>query len=99
MGSRALVADSKEAWVFSYLSLALLVGVGLYALAGWWWADPIAALAMLPVIAWQGLETPHRHTPTRHRTRRGDMIYPAGPQLPSCGGTIGGDQGASGRPR
>jgi cation diffusion facilitator family transporter len=57
MGSQALVADSKETWVCSYLSLALLVGVGLYALAGWWWADPIGALAMLPVIVWQGWET------------------------------------------
>lgn len=57
MGSRALVADAKETWVCSYLSLALLIGVGLYALAGWWWADPIAALAMLPVIAWQGWGT------------------------------------------
>jgi divalent metal cation (Fe/Co/Zn/Cd) transporter len=57
MASRALVADSKETWVCSYLSLALLAGVGLYALAGWWWADPIAALAMLPVILWQGWET------------------------------------------
>jgi cation diffusion facilitator family transporter len=57
MGSCALVADSKETWVCSYLSLALLVGVGLYALAGWWWADPIAAFAMLPVIVWQGWET------------------------------------------
>ncbi|MQA15737.1 MAG: hypothetical protein GEV09_16730 [Pseudonocardiaceae bacterium] len=57
MGSRALVADAKETWVCSYLSLALLIGVGLYALAGWWWADPIAALAMLPVIIWQGWET------------------------------------------
>lgn len=57
MGSRALVADSKETWVCSYLSLALLIGVGLYALVGWWWADPVAALAMLPVIIWQGWET------------------------------------------
>ena len=57
MGSRALVADAKETWVCSYLSVALLVGVGLYALTGWWWADPIAALAMLPIIVWQGWET------------------------------------------
>jgi cation diffusion facilitator family transporter len=57
MGSRALVADSKETWVCSYLSLVLLIGVGLYAAAGWWWADPIAALAMLPIIVWQGWET------------------------------------------
>lgn len=57
MGSRALVADSKDTWVCSYLSLALLIGLGLYAAAGWWWADPVAALAMLPVIVWQGWET------------------------------------------
>ena len=57
MGSRALVADSKETWVCSYLSLALLIGVGAFALFGWWWADPIGALAMLPVIVWQGWET------------------------------------------
>ena len=57
IGSRALVADSKETWVCSYLSLALLVGVGAFALFGWWWADPIGALAMLPIILWQGWET------------------------------------------
>jgi divalent metal cation (Fe/Co/Zn/Cd) transporter len=57
MGSRALVADSAETWVCSYLSLALLLGVGLNAAFGWWWADPLGALAMLPVILWQGFET------------------------------------------
>lgn len=57
MGSEALKADAKETWVCSYLSLALLAGVGLNALFGWWWADPTGALAMLPVILWQGLET------------------------------------------
>jgi cation diffusion facilitator family transporter len=57
MGSRALVADAAETWVCSYLSLALLGGVGLHALFGWWWADPVGALAMLPVILWQGWET------------------------------------------
>jgi divalent metal cation (Fe/Co/Zn/Cd) transporter len=36
MGSRALVADAAETWVCSYLPLALLAGVGLYALFGWW---------------------------------------------------------------
>ena len=57
MGSRALVADAAETWVCSYLSLALLAGVGLYSLFGWWWADAVGALAMLPVILWQGWET------------------------------------------
>jgi cation diffusion facilitator family transporter len=57
MGSEALEADAVETWVCSYLSLALLAGVGLNAAFGWWWADPVGALAMLPVIVWQGWET------------------------------------------
>jgi cation diffusion facilitator family transporter len=57
LGSRALEADAIETWVCAYLSLALLVGVGLHASFGWWWADPVGALAMLPVIVWQGWET------------------------------------------
>jgi cation diffusion facilitator family transporter len=57
LASRALRADAVETWVCAYLSLALLVGVGLHIAAGWWWADPVAALAMLPVIVWQGWET------------------------------------------
>ena len=57
MGSRTLVADSKETWVCSYLSLTLLLGAGAYAVAGWWWVDPVGALAMLPIILWQGWET------------------------------------------
>jgi divalent metal cation (Fe/Co/Zn/Cd) transporter len=68
MGSRALVGDSKETWVCSYLSLALLIGIGSYALFGWWWADSVGALVMLPVIVWQGWKTltearePEAHT-------------------------------------
>ncbi len=57
LGSRALVADSVETWVCAYLSVALLAAVGLNAAFGWWWADPVGALAMLPVILWQGWET------------------------------------------
>jgi divalent metal cation (Fe/Co/Zn/Cd) transporter len=57
MGSRALVADSVETWVCAYLSVALLAAVGLNAAFGWWWADPLGALAMLLVILWQGWET------------------------------------------
>ncbi len=57
MGSRALRADGIETWVCSYLSLALLLGVGLHGAFGWAWADPLAALAMLPVILYEGWET------------------------------------------
>ena len=54
--SRALVADAKETFVCSYLSLTLLAGLGLNALFGWWWADPVAALTMLPLVIREGWE-------------------------------------------
>lgn len=56
LGSRALAADAVETLVCSYLSLTLLLGLGLNVLAGWWWADPVAALAMLPLIFKEGFE-------------------------------------------
>jgi divalent metal cation (Fe/Co/Zn/Cd) transporter len=54
MGSRALEADAVETWLCAYLSGTLLIGLGLNAWLGWWWADPTAALAMVPFIIWQG---------------------------------------------
>jgi divalent metal cation (Fe/Co/Zn/Cd) transporter len=56
LNSRALEADSKETFVCAYLSFALLAGLGLNAALEWWWADPIAALAMLPLILHEGRE-------------------------------------------
>ena len=56
LDSRALAADAMETWVCSYLSLVLLAGLGLNAVFGWSWADPIAAVAMLPLIAKEGWE-------------------------------------------
>lgn len=57
--SQALAADAMETWVCSYLSLVLLAGLGLNAAFGWGWADPLAALAMLPLVireGWEALE-------------------------------------------
>jgi divalent metal cation (Fe/Co/Zn/Cd) transporter len=56
LASRALAADAVETLVCAYLSLTLLLGLGANALFGWWWADPVAALAMLPLIVKEGLE-------------------------------------------
>jgi divalent metal cation (Fe/Co/Zn/Cd) transporter len=53
--SRALAADSRQTDVCAYLSAVLLGGLALNALFGWWWADPAAALVMVPVIAREGL--------------------------------------------
>ncbi|WP_203561133.1 cation diffusion facilitator family transporter [Jiella pacifica] len=54
MNSKALQADAAETWVCSWMSFSLLLGVGLNAAFGWWWADSAGALLMLPVIVWQG---------------------------------------------
>lgn len=54
LDSRALEADSRQTDLCAYLSAILLAGLGLNALVGWWWADPVAALAMVPIIAKEG---------------------------------------------
>ncbi len=57
IGSKALAADGMETLICAYLSVALLIGLGLNAWLGWWWADPVAALAMLPLILHEGWES------------------------------------------
>jgi len=54
--SRALEADAAQTSLCAYLSVIALAGVGLNAAFGWWWADPGAALAMVPIIAKEGVE-------------------------------------------
>ncbi len=54
--SCALRADALQASICTYLSAILLAGLLLNAFLGWWWADPVAALAMTPFIAREGLE-------------------------------------------
>lgn len=59
LGSKSLESEAKETWLCAYLALVLLVGLGLNAAFGWAWADPIAGLAMLPLIlreGWEALE-------------------------------------------
>ena len=55
IGSRAMNADSKQADFCAYLSAILLGGLLLNAVLGWWWADPMAALVMVPIIAKEGI--------------------------------------------
>jgi divalent metal cation (Fe/Co/Zn/Cd) transporter len=56
LGSSALVADATQTSLCAYLSVIALVGVGLNTLLQWWWADPIAALVMVPIIVKEGIE-------------------------------------------
>jgi divalent metal cation (Fe/Co/Zn/Cd) transporter len=53
--SGALAGESRQTSLCAYLSAIALVGVGLNATVGWWWADPAAALAMVPIIAGEGI--------------------------------------------
>lgn len=56
LGSRALSADAMQTDLCAYLSAITLAGLALNAALGWWWADPVAALVMVPIIAREGLE-------------------------------------------
>lgn len=56
LSSHALESEAAQTSLCAYLSLIALVGVALNTTAGWWWADPVAALAMVPIIAREGWE-------------------------------------------
>ena len=56
MTSRALEAEATQTSLCAYLSVIALAGVAMNALLGWWWADPVAALAMVPIIAKEGID-------------------------------------------
>jgi divalent metal cation (Fe/Co/Zn/Cd) transporter len=56
LDSRALHADSRQTDICAYLSAILLGGLLLNVVFGWWWADPVAALCMLPLIFHEGIE-------------------------------------------
>ncbi len=54
LGSVSAVADSKQTLLCTYLSAALLVGLVLNAVAGWSWADPVAALVIAVIAVREG---------------------------------------------
>ena len=62
LGSRAMEADAFQTTACWWLSIIVLAGIGLNALAGWWWADPVAAIGMTAFLvregraAWKGEE-------------------------------------------
>lgn len=56
MKSGALEVETRQTAVCAFLSAILLAGLGLNAWLGWWWADPVAGLLMVPLIAKEGVE-------------------------------------------
>lgn len=56
LSSRALASEAMQTDVCAWLSAILLGGLVLRATLGWWWADPVAALAMVPLLVREGME-------------------------------------------
>lgn len=56
LGARSVTADSRQTMACVYLSAIVLVGLALNALFDWWWADPVAALAVVGFLVHEGRE-------------------------------------------
>lgn len=59
LGSAAAISESKQNMICAYLAIALLAGLLANALAGWWWADPVAALVIALLAAHEANEAWH----------------------------------------
>lgn len=81
INSGAMQADSRQTDICAYLSAILLVGLLLNAILGWWWADPIAGLIMVPVIGREGIEALRGKTCACH-----DSCSSATSEADSCRG-------------
>ena len=56
LDSRSMRADSDQTSLCTYISVALLLGLGANAAFGWWWADPVAGLVIAGLAAREGRE-------------------------------------------
>jgi divalent metal cation (Fe/Co/Zn/Cd) transporter len=56
LGSRALIADSRQTFACWYLSVTTLAGLALNAVLGWWWADPVAGLVIVAFLVREAIE-------------------------------------------
>lgn len=91
LGSLALEADSRQTDLCAYLSAILLGGLMLNAALDWWWADPVAGLAMVPIIGKEGLEALRGETCSDCHPDLSEV----GPHGPAGDGRCGGHPGTS----
>jgi divalent metal cation (Fe/Co/Zn/Cd) transporter len=56
LGSHATASEGSQNLVCAYLAVTALAGIGANALFGWWWADPVAALGIAGIAAWEGVQ-------------------------------------------
>lgn len=92
LGSRSLEADSKETLACAFLSAGLLAGLGLNALWGLWWADPVTGLAVAAWLVVEGVKT------LRHRELCGCVSLPEEEGAREEEGGCGPSCGCDGRP-
>ncbi len=57
LGSQAVVSESRQTELCAWLSAVVLVGLGLNAALGWWWADPVAALVLAAFASYEAVRT------------------------------------------
>lgn len=57
IGSKALRAEAVQSLICDLQDLIVLVGLGLNGLFAWWWADPVMALALVPFLIREGMES------------------------------------------
>lgn len=62
LASGALEAETRQTQICAYLSAILLLGLAANAALGWWWADPLAGLAMTPLIVLEGWDAVRGNT-------------------------------------
>lgn len=57
--SPSLKYDAIDTMICEYQTIVVLIGIGLVQWQGWWWADPVAALFIVPYVAWEAYEAGH----------------------------------------
>ena len=57
--SPSLKYDAIDTMICEYQTIVVLIGIGLVQWQGWWWADPVAALLIVPYVAWEAYEAGH----------------------------------------
>ena len=89
IGSASAIADSKQTLLCTYLSAAVLVGLVLNAVLGWWWADPLVALGLAVIAVREGREALNGETccaPVRLDDTLDECGCAAGCTGPCCAG-------------
>lgn len=72
LDSPALLADAKDTFICLYQTVVVLIGLLLVNWLGWWWADPVAALLIVPYAAKEGWEAYNKAKNINYNTAKND---------------------------